>query len=55
MHIAVLVFKRAKKRNISRVGRKEFWQLLLLFRENSCRFKDAKIRCPIHLHVKGIN
>ena len=30
LHIAVLLSKRAKKRNISSVGRKIFWQLFLL-------------------------
>ena len=52
MHIAVLVFKRPQKRNGSSVGLKVFWQLFLLSREKSCRFNDAKISCPIRLHVK---
>ena len=55
LYILVLVFKRAKKMNISSVGRRVFWQLFLFSREKSCRDNDAKNRCPIYMLKDLIN
>ena len=53
LHIAFLLSDRAKKKNISSVGQKVFWKLFLFCKRRVA--KNAKICCPIRLHVKRIN